>query len=125
MSADELKESFKKLTLQGSKVMEANEELQAAYNAEGAQELAEEEKADIEKTEQELGNERALLGEVARHPFLYGSWDLRLYRLVAVSLALRMAMHWDIWERADPFFGPQRTRYCCGVGLSRMRGLGR
>uniref|UniRef100_A0AAV2K8V3 Uncharacterized protein n=2 Tax=Knipowitschia caucasica TaxID=637954 RepID=A0AAV2K8V3_KNICA len=53
MSADELKESFKKLTLQGSKVMEANEELQAAYNAEGAQELAEEEKADIEKTEQE------------------------------------------------------------------------
>ncbi|XP_058508118.1 uncharacterized protein LOC131474324 [Solea solea] len=56
MSMEELKENFKKLTLESSRVMEANEEMEAAYIAESdvttAQELSDPLKADLEQTEQ-------------------------------------------------------------------------
>lgn len=49
MSMEELQENFKKLTLEGSRVLEANEEMEAAYIAAG--ELSNLQRADIEKTE--------------------------------------------------------------------------
>lgn len=55
MSIEELKENFKKLTLESSRVMEANEEMEAAYMAESdaatAEELGDLLRADLEKTE--------------------------------------------------------------------------
>lgn len=58
MSVEELQENFKKLTMEGSRVMEANEDMEAAYlaqcdTAEGAPGLSDLQKADIEKTEKE------------------------------------------------------------------------
>lgn len=57
MSMEELQENFKKLTLEGSRVMEANEDVEAAYMAEceaaTAEELSDLQSADIEKTEKE------------------------------------------------------------------------
>lgn len=57
MSKEELEENYKKLTLESSKVMEANEDVEAAYMAEckatAAEELSNLQKADIEKTEKE------------------------------------------------------------------------
>ena len=56
MSMEELKENFKKLTLESSRVMEANEETEVAYMAESdaatAEELSDLLRADIEKTEE-------------------------------------------------------------------------
>lgn len=46
---EELQENFKKLILEGSRVLEANEEMVAAYIATG--ELSDLQRADIEKTE--------------------------------------------------------------------------
>ncbi|XP_014889418.1 uncharacterized protein LOC106948326 [Poecilia latipinna] len=57
MSKEDLEENYKKLTLESSKVMEANEDVEAAYMAEckatAAEELSNLQKADIEKTEKE------------------------------------------------------------------------
>lgn len=57
VTLEELQESFKKLTLESSKVMEANDEVEAAYMAEcdaaTAEELSDPLRADIEKTEKE------------------------------------------------------------------------
>ncbi|KAK7918659.1 hypothetical protein WMY93_009943 [Mugilogobius chulae] len=58
MSMEELQENFKKLTIEGSRVMEANEDLKAAYleerdETEGAPGLSDLQIADIEKTEKE------------------------------------------------------------------------
>lgn len=60
MSVEELQDNFKRLTAEGAKVMDANEELEAAYiaqgkgtEAEGAPELSDQQRADIEKTEKE------------------------------------------------------------------------
>ncbi len=54
---DELQENFKKLTIESSRVMEANDDVEAAYMAEceaaTAEELSDLQKADIEKTEKE------------------------------------------------------------------------
>lgn len=55
MSIEELKDNFKKLTLDSSRVMEANEEVEAAYMAESdvatVEELDEPMKADLQNTE--------------------------------------------------------------------------
>lgn len=57
MSMEELQENLKKLTLEDSRVMEANEDLEAAYMADckvaTAEELSDLQRADIEKTEKE------------------------------------------------------------------------
>lgn len=57
MSMEELQENFKMLTLEGYRVMEANEEVEAAYKAERnattAEELSDLQRADIDKTEKE------------------------------------------------------------------------
>ncbi|KAI3364096.1 hypothetical protein L3Q82_010928 [Scortum barcoo] len=57
MSVEELQENFKKLTLKGSRVMEANEDVEAAYMAEckaaTAEDLSDLQRADIEETEKE------------------------------------------------------------------------
>ncbi|KAL4005116.1 hypothetical protein ACER0C_004829 [Sarotherodon galilaeus] len=57
MSVEELQDSFKRLTAEGSKVIDVNEELEAAYitqcEAEGTPELMGQQRADVEKTEKE------------------------------------------------------------------------
>ncbi|XDV11267.1 hypothetical protein PO909_000246 [Leuciscus waleckii] len=60
MSVEELQGNFKRLTAEGSKVMDVNEEIEAAYIAqceetdpEGAPELSDQQRADLEKTEKE------------------------------------------------------------------------
>ncbi|XP_070408825.1 uncharacterized protein [Nothobranchius furzeri] len=57
MSVEELQDPFKKLTVEGSKVMAMNEELEAAYIAEcegeGTHKLSDQQRADLEKTEKE------------------------------------------------------------------------
>lgn len=57
ISKEELEDNYKKLTLESSKVMEANEDVEAAYMAEcivtAAEELSDLQKADIEKTEKD------------------------------------------------------------------------
>ncbi|CAI5644746.1 unnamed protein product [Oreochromis niloticus] len=57
MSVEELQDSFKRLTAEGSKVIDVNEELEAAYitqcEAEGTPELMGQQRADAEKTEKE------------------------------------------------------------------------
>lgn len=54
MSVEELMENFKKLTVESSRLMEANDEVEAAYMAESeAEELFSTQRADIERTEKE------------------------------------------------------------------------
>ncbi|CAI5659844.1 unnamed protein product, partial [Oreochromis niloticus] len=57
MSVEELQDSFKRLTAEGSKVIDVNEELEATYitqcEAEGTPELMGQQRADVEKTEKE------------------------------------------------------------------------
>lgn len=89
MSIEELKENFKKLTLESSRVMEANEEMEAAYMAESdaatAEELGDLLKADLEKTEkyceQKTKEVRLLIQETL--------WDV--YGEKELSLALHIA----------------------------------
>lgn len=57
MSMEEIQENFKKLKLEGSRVMEANKEVEATFVAEckaaTAEELSDLQRAKIEKTEKE------------------------------------------------------------------------
>lgn len=57
MSAEELREALSKFTLESDKVIEVNEELEAAYievwNGEEESTVSEEQRADIRKTTQE------------------------------------------------------------------------
>lgn len=57
MDEEELRENFQKLTLESSRVLKANDEVELAYLAEckaaAAEELSNPQKADIEKTEKE------------------------------------------------------------------------
>lgn len=95
MTADELKENFKRLTLEAIKVLEVNDELEAAYmsvceaeldaDAESAPELTEQQKTDLERTakecEQKLKEVKGLIQQT-----LWANFGER-----NLSLALRIA----------------------------------
>lgn len=91
MSAEELKENFKKLTLESSRVMEANEEIEAAYMAESnavtAEELSDLLKADIGKTEEYCKQKTKEVKLLIRETLwvVYGEKELSLALHVAES----------------------------------------
>ena len=93
MSAEELKENFKRLTLESSRVMEANDDVEEAYiagleaDAEDVPSLSEQQKADVEKTagecEQRLKQVKRLMRETLWTKF--GEAELSLALQVAES----------------------------------------
>lgn len=84
MSMEELKENFKKITLEGSRVLEANEEVGAAYMAD-AEELSDPQRADIEKSEKECVQKTKEVKLLIRETLwaTYGEQELSLALQVA------------------------------------------
>ena len=86
---EELQENFKKLTLEGSRVMEANEDVEAAYMAEckaaTAEELSDLQRANIEKTEKECERKTKEVKLLIRETLwaTYGGKELSLALQVA------------------------------------------
>lgn len=65
MSEDEFKDNFKKLNLEATKVMETNDDVGAQYAAENySEELTEQQKADLAKTESDCENKLSELRDL-------------------------------------------------------------
>lgn len=83
MTVVELKQSFTKFTAEGSRVMEANEDIEAAYMAEAdagtVEDLSAEEKADLKKTDK-YGKQRTKEAKLLIQQALwqYGEKELTL-----------------------------------------------
>lgn len=97
MSVEELQENFKKLTLEGSRVMEANEDVEAAYMAEcnvtTAEELNDIQRADIQKTEKECEQQVKEVKLLIRETLwaTYGEKELSLALQVAEAECMNIS----------------------------------